>query len=68
MIQRQHKIEGEVAPCKCGRQPRAYAVGHRLWMLECSPCGVRTAKRETLQEALEDWSAAELLNTVRAAA
>ena len=68
MIQRMHPMTGEVCPCKCGKQPHAYSVGHHLWMLECSPCGVRTAKRASLQEALEDWSASELLNTVRAAA
>jgi len=69
MMQKQKKI-GPVAPCKgCGKQPRYYMAGSRLHFLECSSCGVRTSKHDTLQVALEQWEANERVNlTVRGAA
>ena len=59
MIQKQVIIEGTLATCPgCGRQPRHYHVlGVDTHFLECSPCGLRTAKMPTLQQAIELWEA-----------
>lgn len=61
MIQKQMKIEGQLAPCQgCKGQPKVYHVhGKGRWLLECAPCGVRTAKHGTLQEAVEAWEVGE---------
>lgn len=61
MIQVEEKIEGQLAPCKgCGRQPRHYLVrGRGQHLLECAPCGTRTAKLPTFQQAVEAWEADE---------
>lgn len=60
MIQEQIKVEGQFAPCICGRQPRIYRVrGRELFLLECAPCGTRTPKLPTLQQAVEAWEAGE---------
>lgn len=61
MVQYSVKIEGQLAGCPgCSRQPRAYHVrGKDLYLLECSPCGLRTAKMPTLQEAVAQWEANE---------
>lgn len=57
MIQRQIKIEGQLAGCsRCGRQPHHYEIcGKHTHILECEPCRVRTAPFPTLQEAVEAW-------------
>jgi hypothetical protein len=59
MIQRQIKIEGTLAGCPgCGKQPKHYHVlGRDQHLLECYPCGLRTAKMPTLQQAIELWEA-----------
>ena len=68
MIQTQIKIEGQLAQCPgCGKQPRAYHVlGKNLYLLECYPCGLRTAKQPTMQQAVEQWEAQESMRAVRA--
>jgi hypothetical protein len=61
MVQYMIKIEGELAKCPgCGRQPRAYHTrGRDQYHLECAPCGLRTAKMGTMQEAVAQWEASE---------
>ena len=56
MIQVQHTIAGELAACKCGRQPKHFeTLGKGLHHLECPPCDLRTAKHESFQEAVAAW-------------
>lgn len=63
MIQRARKLPGAIAPCPCcGKQPFVVEQA-RLVFLECPPCGSRTAKRETLQEAVASWEASETVET-----
>lgn len=59
MIQRQIHIDGTLAACPgCGKQPKHYHVlGKDLHLLECPPCGLRTAKMATFQQAVELWEA-----------
>lgn len=55
-MQQQIKIEGVLAACNCGRQPKHYLWhGKNQHFLECSPCGTRTALFPTFQEAVESW-------------
>ena len=56
-MQRQLKIEGTLAACTCGRQPRHWLDqrGGGLHFLECSPCGTRTPSFPTFNEAVEFW-------------
>lgn len=61
MIQTNVRIEGQLAACSCGRQPKHWFVrGKNLHFLECSPCGERTSKHPTFQQAVEAWEAREL--------
>jgi hypothetical protein len=56
MIQVAVPLVEALSPCSCGRQPRHYNVrGKDLHFLECSPCGTRTAKHATYQEAMGSW-------------
>ena len=56
MIQQQQRIDGQLSACRCERQPKHYFLrGPSTHFLECSPCGVRTAKYATFQEAVEAW-------------
>ena len=56
MTQRQIRINGELNQCSCGKQPKHYQqLGKDTHFLECPPCGVRTAKYPTFQEAVSDW-------------
>lgn len=59
MIQVQEKIEGQLTACPgkdCGRQPKHWVVrGKNLHMLECTPCGNRTPKFSTFNEAVAAW-------------
>lgn len=58
MTQRQIRIDGELTACKCNRQPKHYVhMGKDLHFLEYPPCGVRTGKFDTFQEAVEQWEA-----------
>lgn len=68
MIQRQMKIEGELAGCPgCGRQPKHYHVlGKNMHFLECAPCGLRTARMSSLQEAIALWEAQDTQRMARA--
>lgn len=68
-MQKQVKIEGTVAACRgCGRQPKVYnCLGPGTYFLECSVCGVRTAKHPALQLALEDWETGERVQLLVAA-
>ena len=61
MIQYEIKIDGKLANCpSCGRQPRVYGVrGKEQRLLECAPCGIRTAKLPTMQEAVAMWERQE---------
>lgn len=63
MIQRAKRLPGELAPCVCGRQPYHVTQGPRHF-LECPPCSSRTAKFDTLQEAVQAWGASEVVETV----
>lgn len=55
-MERQIKIEGQLNPSPAGMQPRAYFTqGRALYHLECSACGLRTAKLPTMQEAVAAW-------------
>jgi len=60
-MQRQIPITGELTPCKCGRQPKHYeSLGRQVHHLECSPCGTRTPKMPTFQQAVEHWEQATI--------
>lgn len=49
-------MSGQLTPCPKGHQPKHYHVrGADLHFLECSPCGTRTAKYDTFQQAVEAW-------------
>lgn len=63
-MQREIKIEGTLAACRgCKGQPRhILTLGRNLHHLECCPCGVRTAKCATLQEAVQHWEANETMD------
>lgn len=55
-LQEQTRISGTLTACDCGRQPKAWhARGKGLFFLECSPCGERTAKYPTLNQAIDAW-------------
>jgi len=57
-MQREERMTGSLAACRCGKQPKHYVtLGKDLHHLECPPCGLRTAKLPTLQEAVECWEA-----------
>ena len=59
--QHQIRIEGELAACRCSKQPKHYhEPGRDLHFLECSPCGVRTGKFATFQEAVAQWEAQQI--------
>jgi len=68
-IQRQLKIEGQLAGCPtCGKQPKHYeSIGKGLHHLECPPCGTRTPKFATFGEAVQKWEIAETVHYERAA-
>lgn len=61
MIQKQILIEGTLAACPaCGCQPKHYhTLGADKHHLECPPCGLRTAKMPTFQQAVELWEASD---------
>lgn len=52
---------GLLAACPgCGKQPKhILRLGKNLHFLECPPCGTRTAKFPTAQQAVEAWEAHE---------
>jgi len=62
MWQQQHPINGSLAGCpSCDRQPKLYHVaGKDLYFLECAPCGLRTAKMPTRQQAVEMWESQDM--------
>jgi hypothetical protein len=63
MIQTLIPIEGQLATCRCGKQPKHWLVrGKDQHFLECAPCNVRTQKYGTFQEAIEAWEAQERLS------
>jgi hypothetical protein len=66
-MQREVKITGKLAACRgCGGQPRHInTIGKDLHHLECCPCGVRTPKCATLQQAVEHWEVNETVDTLR---
>lgn len=68
MVQQQMKLEGQLAGCpSCQRQPKHYYVyGKGLHLLECAPCGLRTAKMPTLQQAVEAWEGNQHVTTLKA--
>lgn len=56
-MERLTRLQGDITPCACGKQPRhlerfAHGGQHAL---ECPPCGVRTAFHSMLQEAIFEW-------------
>jgi hypothetical protein len=67
-MQRVIRHTGLFAACACGRQPKHISERwDRAHWMECPPCGVRTAKFGTAQEAVAAWEAQESLQSMRAA-
>lgn len=61
-MERISRLRGQIAACPgCGRQPmyvQNKIRGGQHW-LECPPCGTRTSRFGTLNEAVESWERAE---------
>jgi|JI10StandDraft_1071094.scaffolds.fasta_scaffold2495550_2 hypothetical protein len=60
-MERISRLSGTLTSCACERQPmhverRGYGGTH--W-LECPPCGTRTPRFPSLNEAVEAWERAE---------
>lgn len=53
-MQRQVKIGGLIAGCKCGKQPKHYEDRGQHF-IECFPCLNRTPRYGTFNEALQAW-------------
>lgn len=61
-MERISRMTGTLAACPgCGGQPmhvERFGYGGTHW-LECPPCGTRTPKFQTLNEAVEAWERSE---------
>jgi hypothetical protein len=67
VLQRAVRIDGLLAPCSCGRQPKHYhSPGKDLHFLECAPCGVTTRRYSSFQLAVDEWEASHRIEELKA--
>jgi len=62
-VEKISRLQGQIAACPgCGHQPmyvQNKIRGGQHW-LECPPCGTRTSRFGTLNEAVESWERADV--------